>query len=388
MSRVNVIEHPVGPFSLDRVERLHGERLERGTGVWVRTDPRPWAYAVEFMPAPAADEGPWLVTVEIVVESGSVALGALRADEQSFLVELTFGPGRHLGELRIPTLRGCHGIVVRNTAAGESVAGVVAIGAARSDSTRAASAAAGAAPRFPIDSPYGSTPRGFCDKNIFADQRRLAGAGARVIFDAGAHLGDMASIYEELFPQADIHCFEPTPQLHEHLRRRFGGSRRAVLHQAALADIPGTVALHVNSESATNSLFSFAADAAKHLDPAVLGPGRVIDVPATTIDEVVAAHGVGYVDILKLDVQGAELRVLQGARRTLEENRIGIIVTEIAWVSVYDGQVSPHDLLERLAHHGFALYDFYNFAYDPGGQLLWGDAVFSRAASRAPAVPA
>lgn len=374
------------PFRLDRLEWRYGERLDRGQGVWVRTDARPWAYAVEFLPAAAAADGPWLVTFEIVVESGSVALGALEADEKSFLVESSVGPGRHIVELRIPQLSLCHGVIVRNTAMGGSVVGVMAIGAERSDSTSAASAAAGTVSRFSIDSPYGSTPRGFRDKNIFADQRRLAGAGARVIFDVGAHLGDVASIYEELFPQARIHCFEPTPHLCEHLRQRFGDSSRATLHQVALADVQGTVALHVNPESATNSLYPFAEDAANHLDPAVLAPGRVIEVASTTIDEVVAAQGVSYIDILKLDVQGSELRVLQGASRTLDGRRIGIIVVEIAWVSVYDGQVSPHDLLAFLAHHGWALYDFYNFAYDPAGQLLWGDAVFSSARSTAAAV--
>jgi hypothetical protein len=51
-------------------------------------------------------------------------------------------------------------------------------------------------------------------------------------------------------------------------------------------------------------------------------------------------------------------------------------MAELIWVPLYEGQGTYFDVLHFLGHHGYRLYDLYNFRYNDSGQLLWGDALF------------
>jgi hypothetical protein len=60
----------------------------------------------------------------------------------------------------------------------------------------------------------------------------------------------------------------------------------------------------------------------------------------------------------------------------LSERRVGLVYTEVLFVSVYQGQANFYDVAAYLGIHGYRFFDFYNFAYAENGQLKWGDAIF------------
>jgi FkbM family methyltransferase len=176
--------------------------------------------------------------------------------------------------------------------------------------------------------PDGAAPRGFQGKNAFADQFNLIGPGARVIVDAGAHTGDSAARYLELFASARIHCFEPFPDSFARLAARFSGHNRVVPHQCALSDGPGESSFHTFVASVANSLLP----AAKRIDPFVprdqMRETGVITVQNVTLDEFCRSERINRIDILKLDIQGGELRALKGAARLLSERRVRLVYAE------------------------------------------------------------
>ena len=87
--------------------------------------------------------------------------------------------------------------------------------------------------------------------------------------------------------------------------------------------------------------------------------------------------------MLKLDVEGAEPSVLDGAREMLASSSIDVIVSEVRLVPGYEGGALLHDLIDHLAEPDYRPFGVYRFAKSSIGQSLWGDAVFLGPALRA-----
>ena len=180
----------------------------------------------------------------------------------------------------------------------------------------------------------------------FAAQRRLVRSTAPTILDVGAHVGQTAQRYRALFPSAQIHCFEPFPQSFAALRATLAGDSGVQTHAVALGSSPGKAALHVNRSSATNSLLASDTRAASYWGSGLLDTDATVDVTVTTIDRFCAERSLEHVDILKLDVQGAEYDVLKGASALLAAQHIDLVYMEMITAPTYVGQ---HDLHEYLA---------------------------------------
>jgi hypothetical protein len=95
-----------------------------------------------------------------------------------------------------------------------------------------------------------------------------------------------------------------------------------------------------------------------------------------TLDEFCRNKRINCIDILKLDIQGGELRALKGAARLLSERRIRLVYAEVLFVHIYQGQAWFDDLAAFLRSAGYSLFDLYNFVYTESGQVKWGDAIF------------
>lgn len=191
-------------------------------------------------------------------------------------------------------------------------------------------------------------------------QRALISTSSPVIFDVGAHIGDVAKSYRQLFPDSRIHCFEPFPKSYEQLVSAVGGMESMYCHGIAVSDSDNSVVLNANASSATNSLLPVDEQAARFWGGGVLETQGEVSIQSTTLDSFCDVHGLERVDILKLDVQGGEYAALEGASRLLAEQRISLVFMEMILVPTYKGQRSLHQYLDLLEGHGYFLLDFYN----------------------------
>ncbi|MBI3881329.1 MAG: FkbM family methyltransferase [Verrucomicrobia bacterium] len=212
--------------------------------------------------------------------------------------------------------------------------------------------------------------------DAFAEQTRLLGdRPVRTVFDVGAFVGKTAAAYRRCFPDATIHCFEPSETTGRVLRENTRGDAKILVHALAMAERAGTAGFQCNQSAATNSLLKTAAGAERHWGAARLDTQQTVRVEATTLDEFCRAQNVDELDVLKLDIQGAELNALRGGAGLLSARKIRLIYTEVILVPTYEGQVQLDELLAWLRARGYALHNFYNFAYR-GGRLLQCDAIF------------
>ncbi len=176
----------------------------------------------------------------------------------------------------------------------------------------------------------------------------LLAAGMTVI-DLGANIGQYTLVAaHRVGPQGRVHAFEPTPSLAEHVRRNLelNGFENATVHAVAVSDAPGRVALHIieADEPNMNSIINGSSDP------------KGLEVPTVTLDGFVGEHSLGAVDVIKMDIEGAELQALRGARTLFTGADSPVLVLELNPKTLEYGSHTPDDLLGLLASYGYAFY--------------------------------
>lgn len=209
----------------------------------------------------------------------------------------------------------------------------------------------------------------------FAQRHLLESRGVKTIVDLGANTGQTALKYLEIFPDADVHSFEPFDTAFEELCRAVRGNSRAHVHKLAVADEIGERRFFLQEQHWNNSLLPAARAASAGGAPA---SGKETVVTATTLDEFCRSEGINTIDILKMDIQGGELLALRGAQRMLKDRAIELIYTEVLFAALYEGQASFVDLFSHLVAADYRLFGLYDLQCSPNQALGWADAIFVR----------
>lgn len=168
---------------------------------------------------------------------------------------------------------------------------------------------------------------GVYDKYLFDAMPRQDLHG-KMLLDIGAHIGYHALSFAALQPDARVVAFEPNPVNVKRARANFALSpllaARIELMELALSAANGTVMMNGSSnvEDQTSS-GSYIAGASKPLDDAIYRRSnfKPFEVECRSLDDLVTEQHWKDVAVMKIDVEGAEHLVLQGARRILERDR-------------------------------------------------------------------
>jgi FkbM family methyltransferase len=208
------------------------------------------------------------------------------------------------------------------------------------------------------------------------DAQRLFfdGNNNMTIFDVGAYVGDVTRIYMDIFLGAAIYCFEPYAESFRQLEK-LSENKMVRTYQTAVSDHIGKTKLYVNADRTCNSFFSRPVSGPAYYPEKAQSVGE-IEVDTTTIDNFCSWQKIERIDILKLDVEGAEKKVLSGANDKLEKNNIYLIYTEVMFISHYEGGCLFHELAGFLEQYGYTLFNLYNLKKAKSGQLRWGNAIF------------
>jgi FkbM family methyltransferase len=151
-----------------------------------------------------------------------------------------------------------------------------------------------------------------------------------VVIDCGANIG----VYSELVltesrrqgVSVSLHVFEPSAHCQDQLAVRLASSPGVRIHQAAVSNQSGRAAIYYAWPGAGGT--SFSSETSRIQGTSSLGQHSE-DVDTVTLDEFCATAHIAAVDLVKLDIEGAELQALAGAARLIEDGRIDAIQFEL-----------------------------------------------------------
>lgn len=165
----------------------------------------------------------------------------------------------------------------------------------------------------------GSIAFGNLESSVQEAMIRHLGPGG-VFYDVGANLGFFSLLAGHLvgLHEGHVYAFEAAPE-----------NAAAIRHHAELNDVPNLTVLQVavSSHAGVGRLQIVDDQSWSKLEDYGEHPGtqQVIDVELVSIDDLLADGTVQPPTVVKIDVEGAELAVLEGMRRTLAEHRPAVI---------------------------------------------------------------
>lgn len=176
----------------------------------------------------------------------------------------------------------------------------------------------------------------------------LLAAGSRCLLDVGANIGYHALRLAIREPQARVHAFEPLPQSFEFLSRNIaanGLAGRVRAHAHGLSKANGSFEFFIAPENGTN---------ASLLNVAQRADARRVVGLALKLDDWVSNTGEAP-DYIKVDVEGAELWVFEGAAQTLAQHKPKVFTELLRKWSAPFGY-HPNDVLRFFAQLGYGCW--------------------------------
>jgi FkbM family methyltransferase len=214
--------------------------------------------------------------------------------------------------------------------------------------------------------------------DAFLQQKQILETDSvQTILDVGANVGQTASRYRRLFPNATIHCLEPFPDSYEAVCRRHAGDDLVRPHQLAVAESCAQRSFFVSRSSEANSLLPLGAEGDLHMGGPQADVVAEIRVETITLDDFCARHRIDHVNVLKMDIQGGELMALRGATGLLERQAIDVVYPEVLFAELYEAGATFDQVWRFLEQYGYTLYGLYNLTPGHNDFLGFGDAVFT-----------
>jgi FkbM family methyltransferase len=183
--------------------------------------------------------------------------------------------------------------------------------------------------------------------------------------DVGGNYGQTVEHLRGAFPSATIISFEPVPAIFAALKRATSHDNGVECIQAAVGAEAGTAEMTAVEHTGHNTLNTSARPDAP-----------TVSVPVITLDEFCRQRGISKIDLLKIDTEGYEVPVLEGAREFLSSRSIRAILVECEF---QENPAEPHGdffrIAELLMPLGYSVVSFYSGGLDGNG-WRWGDVLF------------
>lgn len=185
--------------------------------------------------------------------------------------------------------------------------------------------------------------------DMFFDLDRTFGIeNFHTVFDVGANIGQSAQLYLQNFRAANVYSFEPVAATYRKLEALAQIHRpRLRTFSCAMGATAGEVNIHVHAFDRMSSIPHRRPD-----DKAEL-------VQQETLSDFCREEGIEKIDFLKIDTEGYELQVLEGAAPLLENQRIRLLLVECEPVAKSEYFVSFAEVSSFLYRFKYELFGIY-----------------------------
>lgn len=183
--------------------------------------------------------------------------------------------------------------------------------------------------------------------------------------DIGAHTGDFTENLTRLAPNCEVIMVEANPNCEPYLQKsKFG------YDMVALSNKQGKAELFVEK---ANAIGTGASLYKENTDWYADGKFEKVEVELDTLDNR-SYFGYEVIDLVKMDVQGAELDILEGGRKTITRSKYVLIETSLV---VYNHGAPMIDaIVPKMKEYGFYMEDFMDYQRFPNNQVFQLDILF------------
>ncbi len=186
-----------------------------------------------------------------------------------------------------------------------------------------------------------------------------------IIFDVGANRGQSIEEYKKIFKNPTIHAFEPIKSEFDFMFEKFKNDKSVFLNNYALGEVAGEKDFNITACTGSSSFNKINNNTrwikvrSKEQNTTISDFISSRKIKISTLDEYCLDNKINQIDLLKIDTQGYEDKVLQGSKYNLESNIIKAIVTEIMFDNVYDKYFSFSDIEKFIAPNDFRMVGVY-----------------------------
>ena len=183
--------------------------------------------------------------------------------------------------------------------------------------------------------------------------------------DVGTHKGEFLSFLLTIKGIQEIHAFEPQKEIYDLLNLNFGKNKKIILNNEGVSDINSTREMSLNSLTSTSTFSTINKSSSwfkfKNL---ILNKKnsfqKKIKVKTIRLDEYFEVKNINKIDLLKVDTEGHEIKVLNGAKKIFENDKIKYLLIEIHGSNMYKDYRSS-DIYSFLEEKNFKLVKRFKF---------------------------
>ena len=184
-----------------------------------------------------------------------------------------------------------------------------------------------------------------------------------IIFDVGANKGQSIIRYKKLFQNPIIHSFEPNIDEVKILEQKYINDKNLYLNNVAVGDKKGNLEFNINAITGHSSFKNLIPNTSwikKRSNQIKIDDknytAKKVNAEIITLDDYVNEKNLTKIDILKIDTQGFEDKVLLGAQNLLKNNRIKFIQLELIFSEIYESPLQIYDVEKTLIPNNYKLF--------------------------------
>jgi len=185
------------------------------------------------------------------------------------------------------------------------------------------------------------------------------GRGKKTIFDIGANKGQSIERFKKIFDKYLIYSFEPNPYLFTELKKNYFFDKNIILLNFGLSNKTSIENFHIYKNDRISSFISADKKSKFYLSRSMpFGKKnfeKIIKVKLNKLDNFAKKYNIKNIDILKIDTQGLEDKVLEGSKKLLENNVIKIIELELILGFAYKKILTFFDIEKFLNKYKYKL---------------------------------
>ncbi len=186
-----------------------------------------------------------------------------------------------------------------------------------------------------------------------------------IIFDVGGNKGQSVAIFKKIFEKPIIHTFEPIQSEFDQMYEKYKSDLNVTLNNYALGEVAGEKKFNISAQTGASSFNKINQNSkwievrSKEYKTSINEFVKSTNVKISTLDDYSLKNNINHIDLLKIDTQGYEDKVLQGSKNTLKQNKVKAIVTELMFDDVYDKYFSFSDIEKYLLPNNFRMVGIY-----------------------------